>query len=52
METFKIRATEIGDYVSNAGASQRSGGGVGNDGVEFLRGLDETERGLFRAAHE
>ncbi|KAJ6017421.1 hypothetical protein N7451_000800 [Penicillium sp. IBT 35674x] len=27
------------------------GGAVG-DGVEFLRGLDETERQLFRAAHD
>jgi GINS complex subunit 3 len=25
---------------------------VGNDGVEFLRGLDDMERGLFRAQHD
>ncbi|KAG4420424.1 DNA replication protein [Cadophora malorum] len=53
MDTFRSRAAEISDHASNAGASQRSGGGgVGNDGVEFLRGLDEMERGLFRAAHD
>jgi GINS complex subunit 3 len=29
-----------------------AGGAVGTDGVEFLRGLDEMERGLFRVAHD
>lgn len=53
METWRVRAAEISDHASHAGAGQRSGGGgVGNDGVEFLRGLDEAERGLFRAAHD
>lgn len=53
METFRTRAAEISDHASNAGASQRGGGGgVGSDGVDFLRGLDETERNLFRAGHD
>lgn len=53
MESFRKRAAEIQDHASNAGQSQRTvGGGVGNDGVEFLRGLDEAERGLFRASHD
>ncbi|CAL3963465.1 unnamed protein product [Diplocarpon coronariae] len=50
-ETFRARAAEIADHASNAGAGQRSGG-AGNDGGDFLRGLDEMERTLFRAAHD
>lgn len=56
METFRTRAAEINDHASNAGASSQrgggGGGGVGNEGVEFLRGLDEMERTLFRASHD
>jgi GINS complex subunit 3 len=57
METFRVRAAEIGDHAANAGGSSRAasgGGGVGmaTDGVEFLRGLDETERTLFKVAHD
>lgn len=56
METFRTRAAEINDHATNAGASSQrgggGGGGVGNEGVEFLRGLDEMERGLFRASHD
>jgi GINS complex subunit 3 len=54
METFRVRAVEISDHANNAGAGARGGGGggVGSDGVEFLRGLDEMERELFRAAHD
>ncbi|EGE82652.2 DNA replication complex GINS protein psf3 [Blastomyces gilchristii SLH14081] len=44
METFKKRAMEIADHAHNSR-------GALSDGVEFLRGLDETERQLFRAAH-
>ena len=54
-DTFRVRAAEIGDHAANAGAGSRGAGGgvgVGADGVEFLRGLDETERGLFRVAHD
>jgi GINS complex subunit 3 len=56
-ETFRVRAVEIGDHAANAGAGSRTAGGgggvgVGADGVEFLRGLDEVERGLFRVAHD
>ncbi|EGC43143.1 DNA replication complex GINS protein psf3 [Histoplasma capsulatum var. duboisii H88] len=40
METFKKRAMEIADHAHN------SRGALG-DGVEFLRGLDETERQLL-----
>ncbi|PGH11664.1 DNA replication complex GINS protein psf3 [Polytolypa hystricis UAMH7299] len=44
-DTFKKRAMEIADHAHN------TRGALG-DGVEFLRGLDETERQLFRAAHD
>ncbi|KAK2731745.1 DNA replication protein [Onygenales sp. PD_40] len=43
--TFKMRAMQISDHAHN------SRGAMG-DGAEFLRGLDETERQLFRAAHD
>lgn len=56
-ETFRVRAAEIGDHAKNAGGRGAAGGigggaGVGTEGVEFLRGLDEWERGLFRVAHD
>jgi GINS complex subunit 3 len=57
-ETFRERAAEIGDHAKNAGGRGGAagggggGGGVGTEGVEFLRGLDEWERGLFRVAHD
>ncbi|KAL8850783.1 MAG: hypothetical protein Q9221_004281 [Calogaya cf. arnoldii] len=46
-EAFKKRAAEIADHARNARGGTSSG-----DGGEFLRGLDEWERGLFRAAHD
>ncbi|KAI9730769.1 MAG: DNA replication protein [Claussenomyces sp. TS43310] len=53
-ETFRVRAAEIGDFAANAGGNNRTGGGPGlaTDGVEFLRGLEEGERQLFRTSHE
>jgi len=53
-ETFRVRAAEIGDHAANAGAvgARNVGVGVSTDGVEFLRGLDETERQLFRVSHD
>jgi GINS complex subunit 3 len=53
-DAFRTRAAEIGDHAANAGIAAKSGGGVGvgTEGVEFLRGLDEAERALFRAAHD
>jgi len=50
MESWRVRAQEISDQAGNVGA--RGGAGQAADGVEFLRGLDEWERGLFRAGHE
>ncbi|KIW02496.1 hypothetical protein, variant 2 [Verruconis gallopava] len=44
-DTYKKRAKEIDDQARN----QR---GVLGEGGEFLRGLDEEERKLFKAAHE
>ncbi|KAI9654416.1 MAG: DNA replication protein [Alyxoria varia] len=45
--TLRKRAAEIHDHANNPR------GGLGGDGgTEFLRGLDETERQLFRAAHD
>ena len=53
METWRTRAAEIGDHASTSSGGGKAGGGVGTgDAVEFLRGLDESERGLFRAAHD
>jgi GINS complex subunit 3 len=44
-QTFKKRAAEIADHAHNPK-------GAMGEGADFLRGLDETERQLFRAAHE
>ncbi len=43
-ETFKKRAAEIADHASNLRGVR--------EGVEFLRGLDVMEEGLFRGTHE
>jgi GINS complex subunit 3 len=61
-DTWKRRAEDVGDFAGNVGAGQgaakggTSGGGggmgAGQDGVEFLRGLDESERRLFKVKHE
>lgn len=52
MDSWKQRAVEIQDAAGNVGTN-RGGGGVGNDkGHEFLGGLDEGERGLFRSSHD
>lgn len=58
MQSFKVRAEEIRDFAGNTGGGGGTavggvgGKGLGIDGVEFLRGLDEMERGLFRSAHD
>lgn len=44
-ETFKKRAVEIADKASNSRNLVSEGG-------EWMKGLDETERALFRASHE
>ncbi|KAH0537253.1 DNA replication protein [Glutinoglossum americanum] len=44
-ETFKKRAAEIADHAHNPR-------GALGESADFLRGLDETERQLFRAAHD
>ncbi|KAI9841622.1 MAG: DNA replication protein [Thelocarpon superellum] len=44
-DTFKARAAEIADHAHNPR-------GALGEGADFLRGLDETERQLFRAAHD
>lgn len=44
-ETYKKRATEIADQAHNPR-------GALGEGADFLRGLDENERQLFRAAHD
>jgi len=55
-KTFVTRAAEIALHarkVGNADASQDGSNlGVGGAGEEFLRGLDEWERRLFRKAHD
>lgn len=53
VESFRARAVEIGDQASNVGGAGGMGGGAGGSaGVDFLRGLDEWERALFRTKHE
>jgi GINS complex subunit 3 len=44
-QTFKKRAADIADHAHN------HRGALG-EGADFLRGLDETERQLFRAGHD
>ncbi len=44
-QTFKSRASEIADQAHNPR-------GALGDGADFLRGLEESERQLFKAAHE
>lgn len=45
--TFAARAADIGLHARKADE-----GSLGGQGEEFLRGLEEWERGLFRRAHE
>jgi len=45
-KTFVVRAGEVGLHARKADE------GVGGNGEEFLRGLEEWERGLFRRGHE
>lgn len=47
-ETFRARAGDIGDFAGSVGG----GGGVGGDGIDFLRGLDEWEKSLFKGKHD
>ncbi|OCK79896.1 DNA replication complex GINS protein PSF3 [Lepidopterella palustris CBS 459.81] len=44
-ETFKARAAVIADQAHNPR-------GALGEGADFMRGLDENERQLFRAAHD
>lgn len=45
--TFVGRAADVGVHAGKVGDDS-----VGGSGEEFLRGLEEWERGLFRGAHE
>ncbi|KAL6898687.1 Psf3 protein [Trichoderma evansii] len=45
--TFVVRAADVGLHARKAEES-----GLGGQGEEFLRGLDEWERRLFRRGHE
>ncbi|CAG9936835.1 hypothetical protein V2G26_006309 [Clonostachys chloroleuca] len=46
-KTFVVRAGEVGLHARKA-----DDGSLGGQGEEFLRGLEEWERSLFRRAHE
>lgn len=46
-KTFVGRAAEVGVHAGKVGEDS-----VGGGGDDFLRGLEEWERGLFRGAHE
>jgi len=45
LATFRKRAADIADHAHNPR-------GALGEGADFLRGLDETERQLFRSAHD
>lgn len=45
--TFVVRAADVGLHARKAEET-----GLGGQGEEFLRGLDEWERKLFRRGHE
>lgn len=47
-ETFRTRASDIGDFAGSVGG----GSGIGSEGVEFLRGLDQWEKALFKGKHD
>ncbi|KAI5361889.1 putative GINS complex, subunit Psf3, GINS subunit, domain A, GINS complex, subunit Psf3 superfamily [Septoria linicola] len=47
IDSFKQRALEIADKAQNSRSVQH-----GSGGDEFMNGLDQTERQLFRAAHD
>ncbi|KAK0630468.1 hypothetical protein B0T17DRAFT_490520 [Bombardia bombarda] len=61
-KTFVTRASEIALHARKVGGANQHGAkgqadeasnlGVGGAGEEFLRGLDEWERKLFRKAHD
>jgi GINS complex subunit 3 len=48
-KTFVTRAADVGLHARKAG--DEGAGGVIGSGEEFLRGLDEWERALFRKSH-
>ncbi|RKF62421.1 DNA replication complex GINS protein psf3 [Erysiphe neolycopersici] len=52
IQAWRTRAIEINDHARHAAANQRYGVGFGDGGVEFLRGLDEAEKELFRVSHD
>jgi GINS complex subunit 3 len=57
LKTFVARATDIALHARKVGggagtSEDGSNLGVGGAGEEFLRGLDEWERKLFRKAHD
>lgn len=45
VKSFRSRASKIADHGHNTQ-------GALSDGADFMRGLDESERQLFRSAHE
>jgi GINS complex subunit 3 len=50
---YVLRAGDVATHARKAGGREGGGGAVGGGaGEEFLRGLDEWERALFRKAHE
>lgn len=51
-KTFVVRAGDVIMHARKAGSGMDDGLGVGIHGEEFLRGLDEWERTLFRRAHD
>ncbi|KKY23592.1 putative gins complex subunit [Phaeomoniella chlamydospora] len=48
LDTFKSRGALLSDHANNLHGALSGGG----EGTEFLRGLDELERKLFRATHD
>ncbi|ATY65468.1 DNA replication complex GINS PSF3 [Cordyceps militaris] len=50
--TFVVRAADVGVHARKVDEGGGGGGGIGGFGEDFLRGLDEWERGVFRTSHE
>jgi GINS complex subunit 3 len=51
-KTFVVRAADVGLHARRGEEGSLGGAGVSGQSEEFLRGLDEWERALFRRAHD
>ena len=54
VNSWRLRTGLVGDFAAKGGGAVGAGqgAGMGQEGVEFLRGLDEWERALWGRSHE